>query len=124
MCFTLYRTSRKLGRDSRIRSKQKFITKALRGGRLLTLSSETTRSPGCIREILQKKLAKEGRHSREKKKANNQRMPETKLDYFATKNSSRFASPRETRRRNNHRESRSRPRNDFSSTCNGNIKAA
>lgn len=69
MCFTLYRTSRKLGRDSRIRSKQKFITKALRGGRLLTLSSETTRSPGCIREILQKKLAKEGRHSREKKKS-------------------------------------------------------
>lgn len=112
-------------RFSIIPSKQKFITKALRGGRLLTLSSETTRSPAVFERSLK-------RNSREKednrgggKKSEESTNPgddQTRLR-FATENSSCFAFPRETRRRNNHRKSRSRPRNDFSSACNGNIKA-
>lgn len=112
-------------RFSIIPSKQKFITKALRGGRLLTLSSETTRSPAVFERSFK-------RNSREKedtkgggKKSEESTNPgddQTRLR-FATENSSRFAFPRETRRRNNHRKSRNRPRNDFSSACNGNIKA-
>lgn len=82
--------------------------------------------PGCIREIPQKKLARERRHNRgggkKSEESTNSGDDQTRLR-FATKNSSCFAFPRETRRRNNHRKSRSRPRNDFSSACNGNIKA-
>lgn len=112
-------------RFSIIPSKQKFITKALRGGRLLTLSSETTRSPAVFERSFKRNsrekedTIEEGEKSEE---STNSGDDQTRLR-FATENSSRFAFPRETRRRNNHRKSRSRPRNDFSSACNGNIKA-
>lgn len=109
-----------------IPSKQKFITKALRGGRLLMLSSKTTRSPAVFeRSFKRNSREKEDTIEEGEKKSEestNSGDDQTRLR-FATENSSCFAFPRETRRRNNHRKSRSRPRNDFSSACNGNIKA-
>lgn len=87
------------------------------------LSSETTRSPAVFeRSFKRNSREKEDTIEEGEKKAKNPGDDQTRLR-FATENSSRFAFPRETRRRNNHRKSRNRPRNDFSSACNGNIKA-
>lgn len=70
-------------RFSIIPSKQKFITKALRGGRLLTLSSETTRSPAVFeRSLKRNSREKEDTIEEGEKKAKNRRIPGTiKLDY-------------------------------------------
>lgn len=66
-----------------IPSKQKFITKALRGGRLLMLSSKTTRSPAVFeRSLKRNSREKEDTIEEGEKKAKNRRIPGTiKLDY-------------------------------------------
>lgn len=70
-------------RFSIIPSKQKFITKALRDGRLLMLSSETTRSPAVFeRSFKRNSREKEDTIEEGEKKAKNRRIPGTiKLDY-------------------------------------------
>lgn len=110
-------------RFSRIHSKQKFITKALRGGRLLTLSSETTRSLRLYsRDTSKETRERKKTRSRKKKRTINECRGSNSITLCYGKFVSFSSFPRETRRRNNHRESRTRPCNDFSSACNGNIK--